>query len=289
MKKEFQINDKKVDVYPDHHMVLTSWARFRQRLDSPPFLVSLDHHTDTRPAFLAATFDVNKTRSNEIEMQRMISEIDFTEIGSVAKAVENLRHDEHIDAGIKSRIISKAFVISYDSSSDSPSSYEETEYRKQVQKTMFSRHLRPEPPKRPFTYPEAEIYLVENLCAIGCQRYPHDDDCTIPHYNQALESILLEEKMSIIREMSPGLFTGLDFNTPYILDIDLDYFHTCKSVMPSDNAAFYKLIKGAGLITIATEESFINEWRDEHAFDKDLHVDFLLERLLDHIKVATEV
>ncbi len=126
--------------------------------------------------------------------------------------------------------------------------------------------------------------LVENLCYIGCPRQSHNDDCTIPHYNQAIESALLMKKLSIMKEMYPSFFTDNFFNVPYIIDIDLDYFHTCKAVLPEDTNAFYELIRGAGLITIATERSFIDEWRE---LDSNLNVEFLLEQLRVHIKAAT--
>lgn len=287
MRKDLNINSKLVAIYPDHHMVLAAWATFRQMLVNPPVLISLDHHTDTHPAFLATAFDHNKMKSNEDLRQAMISGMNFMSLQTITNAVDNLKHDEHIDAALKSKILSKAFVISYDASFDHPPSYEESAYREQIQKNMFSQHRNNDPPSRPFTYPESDLYLVGNLCAVGCQRHPHDDDCTIPHYDQAIESDFLEQKLSIMREMSPTIFDGELIKEPYILDIDLDYFHTCKSIMPSDPTTFYRLINGALLITVATEDIFIDMWRDEHGFDKNLTVDFLIERLHEHIQVAT--
>lgn len=263
-------------------MVLTSWALYRQEQDAPPILLSLDHHTDTHNAFSAATFDTNSFQCNDELAQKLISDIKFSDINSVKKAVACLRNDEHIDAAIKADIISKAFIISYDAAFDEPPSNEEAAYRDKI----FGMLPHPERPQRPFTYPDAEIYLVENLCYIGCPRQSHNDDCTIPHYNQAIESPLLMNKLSIMREMCPSFFTDIFFNVPYILDIDLDYFHTCKSILPEDATAFYEIIKGAGLITIATERGFIDEWRE---LDNNLNVEFLLAQLCAHIKAATDV
>ncbi len=40
---------------------------------------------------------------------------------------------------------------------------------------------------------------------------------------------------------------------PYILDIDLDAFHLTQAISPRDPATFYRPIKNAVAITIATE------------------------------------
>ncbi|NHZ86682.1 MAG: hypothetical protein GWP19_12520 [Planctomycetia bacterium] len=74
----------------------------------------------------------------------------------------------------------------------------------------------------------------------------------------------------------------------YILDIDLDYFHTKRSIVPSNPKTFYQLIQGAEIITIAKESSWINEWAKTERYDKELTVDYLLNELLNHINVATK-
>jgi len=46
---------------------------------------------------------------------------------------------------------------------------------------------------------------------------------------------------------------------PYVLDIDLDYFRTIKSLTPDDPSAFHDLIRRAVAITIATEPDYVHD------------------------------
>lgn len=55
-----------------------------------------------------------------------------------------------------------------------------------------------------------------------------------------------------------GIEGGLEL-VPYILDIDLDVFHTVGSIEPKDPASFYRLIRGSLAITIATEAECVDE------------------------------
>jgi hypothetical protein len=49
----------------------------------------------------------------------------------------------------------------------------------------------------------------------------------------------------------------------YILDIDLDDFHTRKSIKPQDASVFHNLICRATAVTFATEADFVaQEWLD---------------------------
>ena len=52
---------------------------------------------------------------------------------------------------------------------------------------------------------------------------------------------------------------------PYILDIDLDAFHTRKAIEPNDPTTPYRLIKNAVAITIAAEKKRCVEeqWLEE--------------------------
>jgi hypothetical protein len=53
---------------------------------------------------------------------------------------------------------------------------------------------------------------------------------------------------------------------PYVLDLDLDYFRTLKSLSPDDSVVFYRLIRNAVGITIATGANYVKQTR----LDEDL-------------------
>jgi hypothetical protein len=72
-------------------------------------------------------------------------------------------------------------------------------------------------------------------------------------------------------------------NQPFILDVDLDYFHTEKSIEPNDPTVFYELIKKAYVITVATEPKFIGY---EKLRGENITADSLLKRLLKHFEKA---
>ena len=78
---------------------------------------------------------------------------------------------------------------------------------------------------------------------------------------------------------------GIDHleSQPYILDIDLDAFHSRQAIEPADRTTFYRLIRNAVAITVATEAECV----DELKFDgEEIDTDFLQARLVEHIKAA---
>ena len=69
----------------------------------------------------------------------------------------------------------------------------------------------------------------------------------------------------------------------YILDIDLDYFRTEKSARPADTRSFYKLIRNAKAITIATEPDFVGY---EKLGGENISSETLLPKIMCHIRRA---
>ena len=70
---------------------------------------------------------------------------------------------------------------------------------------------------------------------------------------------------------------------PYILDIDLDVFHSRQAIEPADRTTFYRLIRNAVAITVATEAECVEDLK----FDGEtIDAEFLLARLMEHIKAA---
>jgi len=144
----------------------------------------------------------------------------------------------------------------------------------------------PEQPTRPFTYlPAADnVYVISHDCYIGCEAGTHDDSCEVIRANQIIESRYLDDQLQRGAEISQCIgLAGLEA-APYILDIDLDVFHTRRAISPEDTSTFYRLVKNAVAITIATKAQCVDEeWLDD---DDKMSADELLAKLLAHIDKA---
>lgn len=140
-------------------------------------------------------------------------------------------------------------------------------------------------PSRPMTYedPENHIFVISHDCAIGCNRMPHNDECVVEHGNMIIESIYLDDQLARSAEMSRCV--GIDHleSQPYILDIDLDAFHSRKAIGPADPTTFYRLIRNAVAITVATEAECVEELKFD---DEPIDAGMLLDRLMVHIQEA---
>ena len=139
-------------------------------------------------------------------------------------------------------------------------------------------------PKRPFTYepPEHNVFVVGHECFIGCEARPHTDACEPVHASQIIESVYVEDQLARAAELARciGIDTGVE-SVPYILDVDLDVFHTVAAINPGDAASFHRLIRGALAVTIATEADCVDEeWLDE---ERQLSSEELLATLMQHI------
>jgi hypothetical protein len=280
------LRDKPIYVVPYHNYVICAWAEIRRELDRPSLLLSLDHHTDTHPAFvrLASSqfpmFD-DSGAWHEVATS-FVNEIDFRNEASVEQAAHRLRNDEHIYAACEADIIRGGFIIQYHDFSGTPS-LEEHAYNRSYNGMAWLFEV--PRPVRPFRYalPYKGIFVVGAECAVGCGRQPHTDDCRRDHADQAIEAPYLETKLSVIREMSPALDVIALLSEEYILDIDLDYFATAASIEPKQPETFYRFVRNAKAVTIATEPEFVEHCRLE---DELITADTLLPRLMSHIECA---
>lgn len=274
MFETIQIGEKNIYVVEAHHFVLLPWSIYRNELQVPPVLITFDHHTDTRGAFSGYCYRTG-TRASEL-LRRM----DFTNISSIQSAISYLKNDEHIDAAIKSGILSKAFVLSYSEPNDIPVSNEKDEYAKVITEKAWLRivsnqNIEDIPlPVRPYTYPRP----ADNIFVVGNPYIEH----TRTNFDQALESQFLSEMFQVFEQMDQQVFSNNVVRGPYILDIDLDYFHTVRSIEPNDSSIINTLIRGAGIITVAKESSFVNSCK----IDSDLDSEQLLSKLLDLIEIC---
>lgn len=276
---------KDVYVVDDHHRVLAAWALIRRRLDRAPNLLTIDHHTDVHEAFLGhAHLETHESGDDPWALARdLVKRIDWQDDQSLLWAIERLRHDEHIDAATLSGILNYAFCIQLSDSGGNPS-IEEQAYATDRQSRWPLPPTLP-PPSRPMTYEDHEnhIFVISHDCSIGCTRMPHNDDCVAEHRNMIIESAYLDDQLARGAEMSRGV--GIDHleTRPYILDIDLDAFHSRQAIEPVDPLTFYRLIRNAVAITIATEAECVEDLK----FDGEpINADILLARVLGHIETA---
>lgn len=281
------IKGKDIYVVDDHHKALAAWALIRRALTAAPNLITIDHHTDTYEAFLGhAHWEAYEGRVTDQEAFRLsqVAEIDWRSDECVAKAVVNLKHDEHIDAATSAGVLDNAFCIQLSDSGATPS-IEKLAFDKSMEENWPNPPTAPRP-ERPMTYSPAvnRIYALPFDCFIGCQAKPHNDECHVRQSDEIIEARYLDDQLQRGAEISK--FVGLlDLETaPYILDIDLDAFHSRRAITPQDPSTFYRLIKNAVAITIATEAECVEDlWLDD---DDQMAANDLLNELLAHIDKA---
>lgn len=251
------IYGKGVYVVDVHHKALAAWALIRRGLGDAPYLLTIDHHTDTDEAFagytcLAAYED--SSVDQEALAAKLVAAIDWSSDESIVEAISKLRNDEQIHAATKSGTLRASFSIQL---SDQGGNVE---------------------PNRD------GIYVVPHRCAMTCQKAVYDDECAIHHALEIIETPYLDDQLRRIGEITDSL--GLpDIETlAYILDIDLDAFHSMKAARPDDASTFRRLIRGALAITIATEPEWVAEvWKDNNNAPS---ADRLLDIVMDHIEAA---
>jgi hypothetical protein len=138
-------------------------------------------------------------------------------------------------------------------------------------------------PEGPYDVPESKIFHVGSGCAVGCEKRSHDEECDTEHRAQAIESHYLQVKLEQIKEMALTFGITDVLNQAFVLDIDLDYFGSDRSIAPRDPAVFYNLIRRSVAITIATEPRFV---RLERLPGETITAETLLPQLKQHIARA---
>ncbi|MBO5762477.1 MAG: UPF0489 family protein [Lentisphaeria bacterium] len=195
------IRGKKIFLVEDHHHVLLPWAELRRRSGQAFTTLTLDHHTDTLPAF---------THYAEVHAEPgAFFPADFNKEAEIRQRLSLLRHDEHIDFATRTGIVDQAYLFTHVNFSIS-------------------------------TNPAIHIY----------HEFPGEDPALLEqYYAQALETPFLRHLFDLAAmEFPPAGF---------VLDIDLDYFKTPRSVAPEDPGVFYELIRRAQAITISRETDWV--------------------------------
>jgi hypothetical protein len=281
------IKGKDVYVVDDHHKALAAWALVRRSMANAPNLITIDHHTDIHEAFLGYAWTEHhegRTEDEEPLRNQLIAQIDWKDDASLQGAIVKLKHDEHINAGTLSGVLDQAYCIQL-SDNDGCLSLEQVAFD-------ADRDARwPQPPNlpkptRPMTYAATaeRIYVIPAPCYIGCATRPHNDDCVTRHALEIVEAQYLEDQLARGSEISRCFGLQNLEAAPYILDIDLDAFHSRKAITPDDASTLYRLIMNAVAITIATEPECVYElWHDE---DDRMDTNELLAEFIRHIEAA---
>ncbi|WP_109479890.1 UPF0489 family protein [Paraburkholderia sp. C35] len=257
-QQQLKIAGKDVYIVEKHHHVLQGWAEVRRNNPAiVPALITLDHHTD-----LEAPFDDHRywtvhphggdrnTAATDALLPGMIKAIDWKVEATVMAAIDDLKHDEHIRTAVQAKILSRAFVVNLQTDNIA----------------------------------DAEVYGTYGGCdAIDCKKPIHNDRCVRARYDGVLESTYLDHELATLTRMAQADGVLGPEAEPYILDIDLDYFHTEKAIEPDDPTTFYRLVQNALAITIATEPECVRELRLGRS---KITADSLLDRMQQHIVTA---
>jgi hypothetical protein len=240
-----------VFVFEKHSEAISPWALARRSLPVAPSLVTFDRHTDTLEPFLRwAYWEARRLGSPANTGQMMESRLlhlDYRSDEDVLKASVDLRHDEHIRASMGSDIITEAFVIAY----KSPSKSQRVD----------------------------RIHYLPETCYHGCTKRPHDDECDRKHSDLAIDDSHIGPLLQDCQEFGHFLARG----DAYILDIDLDYFRTIKSMAPLSCNIFLGLASRAACITVAMERNCVIEGR----LDPDVDSEWALDQLLGILRQST--
>ena len=262
---------KRIFIFESHHFALYPWALLKREIfNSGINLFSFDYHTDTLNPFSKFSYNSEDMSINEKLQKELIKEMNFQDDSSLRNAITKLNHDEHILAAIQSGIIEHAFIISH-LGSEKPLSYEEIEridkcYTPEeiIQQVEGTYRITPREERH---YPPSDIYMTDFLMS------DYDDGNEVA--NILLDDKFLQQHISVMSRMSGIINLEGNIETPYILDIDLDYFTSKYSLFPHNMEIFSRLVKNAKIITIAKESVCV-----EICSGGNVDSEYLLEKLL---------
>lgn len=198
-----------------------------------------------------------------------------------------LRNDQQIDAAIRLGIFSFAFC--FNNSNTNTLSIEQEGYcsqgpdypaielcrlldlnRNELPVSVELSDIDPVDTSPTYRVPENRMFEIAEICAGGCKKRSHGgDDCDRLLGDQAIESVMLDRLIHTANSMAQSANIDSIVQSPYVLDLDLDYFRTSKSLSPDDSVVFYRLIRNAVGITIATEPNYVKElWLDDELTSK---------------------
>lgn len=296
-----KINNKKVYIVDSHQQVMLPWSQYRKN-NKAPILFTLDYHADLHEPFQRFTSDYGV-----VNMKRrfsLISKVNYKDELSVIETIKSLEYDEHIKTAIASDIIRLSCVVCFMYEDyNIPQSDEELSnldvnckncmidalYYLEGEDNEASRHVDMPQLCRPFHYSSYEksmndyrgkIYIPQwkYLNVRNGKSFEDSPNC---FRDYVIEDWFLKDILSYFSEMGLKYISEEGIKDDYILDIDLDYFTTVKSLNPDNVGVFYRLIKDAKIITIAKELKCVKSCSKGVLDGNDS-----LERILWHIEMA---
>lgn len=241
-----KIEEKEIYKVEKHHHALSGWANYRKRLSSAPRLLSFDYHTDSNPAFTQYLIDKRFALSG---------------------------FDEEIDEEEKIKLISS---INFEDDTSIRGAIENLSHDEHIHAALCSK-------------------IISSAVVINYQEHGIKDRHGVLCVNAAPPIKSCDEREACAHALESNNIEFLlkkakcfeDFihneESNFILDIDLDYFRSERSLQPRDISIFNKLIQRAGIITIAMERDYCEREKIE---GEQITADQRYTLLLQHIRKA---
>lgn len=315
-KKDFlfqEINGKPVYIFEDHATAVIPWLMIKEKIGVQPHLITLDHHTDTMDAFRFYYGCLSLKRVNEEEIDLRINDIMIRlkklvknyEYDEIEPLLNELRFDEQIDLSIKLGILNYSITLPSSQEGESPTDSDRVKKYHQDLKDFWNQrngYSRTEKfnltePIYPYedginliksySMPENKIFIIDSKIKCDCLSSDEEDQCRHNYNSYVIDDRFLHNQIGLASNMTITAMGKLVTDGPYILDIDLDYFHNTKSIQPEKYECFYALIRNAVAITIARESSCVLMCKEDTEDENYFNSNFLQSKLLEHIYNAT--
>lgn len=250
--KIMDIDNKKVYIIDDHHYALPIWTYYSLENDYRYDLITLDYHADTIIGFndyayekAFETSDVDTFELRDRFREEKIKEIlNNKSFDTILNNTNLLDCDEHILAAVELQIINQYHTI----------------YCMDKYDELGGEHCKNE-----------KIYCngYENptkYCYDKCPKKERDR-C----HKRIDDEYLNDVKLNLS-------------DKKYILDIDLDFFQTKKSLKPVNRNIINDFIKNSEFITIARSKEYFNKLKIDDNFSIDEAEKYLLKIIKDALR-----
>ena len=242
---------QKIFIVEKHHQVLEAWEKYKGCN-----VITLDSHKDTRLCFIN-----HIGKNQQISREQLLRDYASKKI-NIFDVIKILKHDEHIDFAIKSKMINKVFAIAYvfDDKSENPNAFHKEDLG--VPQNIYNDESIIQYNNRNYLN---SIYDYEN------NNYPEEDKYVYIR-KHALSNEVLNDAISS--------FKAIDSNCLY------------KYILDADLITFKDLIKNATAITIAKESDCVidvnerfkveldEETEDNKYLEEILTAEIILEKIL---------